>query len=109
MGMRPVTVVVNDAQATSDPIPVNWRMAPFELGIQVDVTGTVEVDGQYTLDDIRVPGWSASSALWNTMPAPFDGVSADAAGKFAIPCTAIRFHRVSGTGGASIRVVSAGK
>ncbi len=111
MGMRPAEVSTSDASGgakASAPIPVNWRMAPFELGIQCDVTGTVDYDVQYTLDDIREAGWSASTALWTTMT-NFDGKTADFADKFAVPCTAVRLLQNSGNGSIVMRVVSAGK
>lgn len=110
MGMRPVTVNTSNAgggAVASNPVPVNWRKAPFELGLQAEVTGTVDYDIQYTLDNIRASGWAAASANWITMT-DFDGKTADAQGKFTIPCTAVRLLQNSGAGSVQLRIVSAG-
>lgn len=112
MGMRPVTVETEDASGgvkASRPIPVNWRKAPFQLGLQVTTDGTVDYDVQYTLDDIRAEGWDPATANWLPCSQSLDGATSDASETFDIPCTALRLVQNDGSGSVLLRIVSAGK
>jgi hypothetical protein len=101
--MRITTLTTTDASggATfSSILPVNWRQAPFNIGIQVDITGVANVTVQFTLNDIL----GGETPLW--LPhATLAALVADTAGSITAPVTAIRITQASGAGSSTCRIV----
>lgn len=102
---RPVVVSIS-ASGTSNPIPLNYHLAPFNVAIGVVPTsGTPSITIQhtfnyvYTAEDAAAAHWFDHEALTN--------VSVTTDGNYAFPVNAIRI--VSDTAGdAVVYVIQAG-
>jgi hypothetical protein len=99
--MRPKTLTTNGVSVSST-YPVDWRADPFNIGIQIDVTGAVTATMQFTMSRIL----EGEAAVWIDFPAGiFVGLTTDVAGSFTTPCTAIRLNHTVGAGSTSIRII----
>lgn len=107
--MRRITVTVG-SQDVSQPIPMDQRNDPFNVGIGVvlsagaNLTYTV----QHTFDDVFSPSFNAATATWfpNSSLA---AKSASSDGNYAFPVTAIRLNVTAYTSGtATMTVIQAG-
>lgn len=102
--MRPVRVTVSSA-TTSATIPVNWRAGTFNIGIEIEVTGTNTSKLQYTLDDVQDP---TITPVWIDH-ATLTGLGASTAGALTTPCKAVRLNVTAYTNGSvTMQVVQAG-
>lgn len=109
------SVTVDDAVGTNTTIgtgttgETNWftldyLISPFNVGLGVTVTGTIDYSLQYTFDDVQTD--SSPSAFAHP---DFDTVTASASGNIAFPCTAVQMIvNSSTTGTASFTVAQAG-
>lgn len=101
--MRIKTLTTTDATGAatfSVVYLVNWRASPFNIGIQVDITGIASVTVQFTLNDIL----GGETPLW--LPhATLAALAADAAGSITTPVTAIRITQVSGGGSSVTKII----
>ena len=104
--MRPITVSKTAAGSTS-PIPMLLFVTPFNVGIGVKVSGTVNYTVQHTFDDVWAKGYSAGSGTWYDH-STLASSAANADGNYAFPVTAIRLTVNSGSGTATMTVVQAG-
>ncbi len=86
------------------PVPLDLYLDPFSVTLDVNITGTLNVDAQFTNDDIYSGvgpfNWAVHSGL--------DGISADDVDTLIAPVTAVRLLTNSGTGSAIFRVIQAG-
>jgi hypothetical protein len=101
--MRIKTLTTTDASggATfSSVLPVDWRQSPFNIGIQVDITGVASVTVQFTMSKLL----EGETPLW--LPhATLAALAADASGSITTPVTGIRITQASGGGSSSTRIV----
>lgn len=101
--MRIKTLTTTDASggATfSSILPVNWRQSPFNIGVQIDVTGVVSVTVQLTMSDIlggETPVWYNHATL--------AALAVDTQGVITTPVTAIRITQASGAGSTSTKII----
>ena len=101
--MRIKTLTTTDASggATfSSILPVNWRQAPFNIGVQVDITGVASVTVQLTMSNIlggETPVWFSHATL--------AALAADTQGSITTPVTAIRITQASGAGSSITTIV----
>ncbi len=102
---RPVTLTTTDASggATTSAVwqPDTWQ-TPFNVSIVIDVTGTVNVDIEHTLDDPN-----SASALWLDHPT-LVAKTADSDGNYAFPVRGIRAKQNSGSGSCRVVLIQAG-
>lgn len=107
--MRPISVTVS-SQTVSKPIPLDYYISPFNLGLGVslsagaDLTYTV----QHTFDDVWAPGFNPATAKWfNHATMVNKTTSFD--GNYAYPVMAVRLS-VSAyiSGSATLIVIQAG-
>lgn len=102
---RPVTLTTTDASGGATTSAV-WQpdtfITPFEIGVAMDITGTVNMDLEFTLDDPT----SASALWWDD--ATIVGDTADIAIKFTTPCRGIRMKQNSGNGSSRTVLIQAG-
>lgn len=101
--MRPITPVAVTGVKAGAAIPVDHQMENFNLGIAVDITGTITYNVEYTMDDLS----AGAPATWYPMTA-FSAKTAATQGNFTQPCTAIRVNNTAGTGSTTLRMVQAG-
>lgn len=63
--MRPIRVPV-PAEGASAPVPLDIYQRGATLAI-VSVEGTVDIELQYTLDDVFAPDFDPTTASWHTL------------------------------------------
>ena len=82
-------------------------VTPFNVGIGVVVSGTVNYTVQHTFDDIWATGYDASTGNWfNHSSLASQAGNSD--GNYAFPVTAVRLTVNSGSGTATMTVIQAG-
>ena len=101
--MRPI-VVAKTGSGSSATIPLDHYQSPFNVGIGVVVSGTVNYTIQHTFDDVQNP---SVTPIWFSHPT-LASLTANADGNYAFPVTAIKVLVNSGTGSATATVVQAG-
>lgn len=104
--MTPITIS-QTGTGRSAVIAADSFQNPFNVGVQVDVTGTVTFSIEFTMDDIMASGFSASSAQWSAASG-LSALSAAAAGALLVPCHGISINVTAGTGTATAKLVQAG-
>jgi len=90
----------------SIPIPIDQYQSPTNIGIGLDITGTVNVDVEHTFDDV-FDGNASAIRTWydhDTLAAE----TADVDGNYAFPPTAIRLRTNSGDGTCVMSVIQSG-
>lgn len=103
--MRPITVSVTGV-GNSNPVVIDQRIAPTNIGLAVIVTGTITYTVQYTFDDVFANGYTASSGNWFNHPTLTGSASLNS--NIAYPVTAVRLTTSAGTGTAAMTVIQAG-
>lgn len=101
--MRPI-VVSKTGTGSSATIPMDHYQTPFNVGIGVVVSGTVNYTIQHTFDNVQD---SAVTPTWFSHPT-LAGLTANADGNYAFPVTGIKILVNSGTGTATATIVQAG-
>jgi archaellum component FlaF (FlaF/FlaG flagellin family) len=104
--MRP-TVLSKTGAGSTAPVPLDTYRSPFNIGMGIKVSGTVNYTVQHTFDDVFASDYVASSGTWFNHPV-LASLAANADGNYAFPCTAIRLTVNSGDGSATLTVVQAG-
>lgn len=101
--MRPI-VISRTAAGSSATAPLNIHTSPFNVGIGVVVSGTVNYSIQHTFDDVFD---SAVTPVWFTHPT-LSALTANADGNYAFPVRAVKVLVNSGSGSATATVIQAG-
>jgi hypothetical protein len=101
--MRPTSVTVS-ATGTSAWIPVDYRQAPFNLGIAVDVSAGASLTWvvEMTLDDVFDSSVTPTAIA---APSPLEAGNADEVGAITIPCRAVRLNSTVTGGSATMTVI----
>lgn len=104
--MRPIVKSLsNVANGTgSAPIVTDFYANPFNVGMAVVVSGTVNYTVQHTFDDVLN---AAVTPTWYSHPA-LVALTANADGNYALPVRAIRLLMNSGNGTATLTLIQAG-
>lgn len=101
--MRPTSVTVS-ATGNSAWIPVDYRQAPFNLGIGVDVSAGASLTWvvQMTMDDVFDSSVTptAIAAL-----SPLETGTGDEIGSITVPCRAVRLNATVAGGSATMTVI----
>ena len=107
--MRPVVYTLSDASGgvkySGVYAPDNY-VSPFNIGLSVLVTGTVNYTVQYTFDDVFANGYTPSSGNWINHPTLSGTTSADS--NIAYPVNGVRIVLNSGTGSVRFTAIQAG-
>lgn len=104
--MKPITVSQTGAGSTGT-IPLNVNVNPFNIGIAVVVSGTVNYTVQYTFDNVWSPTYNPATGTWFNH-ASLDAQTTNQTGNFAFPVAAIRLTVNSGPDTATMTVIQAG-
>lgn len=101
--MRPTSVTVS-ATGNSAWIPVDYRQAPFNLGIMVDVSAGASLTWvvQMTMDDIFDSSITPTAVA---APSPLETGTGDEVGNITVPCRAIRLNATVTGGSATMTVI----
>lgn len=111
--MRPIRLAI-PADDVTIPVPLDiYQKGPVTVGVD-SVDGVVDIDIQYTTDDIFAAGYDPSMGNWVNSAAPLDNITAalsaalvDSQGNAIVP-TAIRALNNVDTGTARLVVLQAG-
>ena len=101
--MRPI-VVAQTGTGSSTTVPLDHYQNPFQVGIGVVVSGTVNYTIQHTFDDVFN---SAVTPTWFSHPT-LSSLAASSDGNYAFPVRAVKILVNSGTGTATATIVQAG-
>lgn len=100
--MRPI-VIAQTGVGSSGAAPLDHYISPFNVGIGVVVTGTVNYTVQHTFDNVQAvdaPTWFNHSTLASQ--------TGNLDGNYAYPVMAIKVLVNSGTGTATATIIQAG-
>lgn len=101
--MRPI-VISKTGAGSSSIAPLDTYRNPFNIGIGVVVSGTVNYTIQHTFDDIFN---SAVTPVWFSHPT-LASLAVNADGNYAFPIRAIKILVNSGAGSATATIIQAG-
>jgi hypothetical protein len=101
--MRPI-VLTKTGAGSSSLAPIDTYQNPFNAGIGVIVSGTVNYTIQHTFDDVQN---SAVTPTWFSHPS-LAAQTASADGNYAFPVVAIKLLVNSGDGTATATIIQAG-
>lgn len=110
--MRPVTVEI-PADGETAPIPLDiYQVGPVQWAI-LEVDGVVDIDLEFTMDDIWAVGYDPATGEWFATSADSTGETTEGAGRLLdandnlITPTAVRFTN-AGVGTAVGRITQSG-
>jgi hypothetical protein len=104
--MRPVRVTTSGV-STSEVIPIDQYLNPTNIGLGLDITGTVTCTVEHTFDDVFAETFNPATAVWFPHPTLVNQ-SADADGNYAFPPTGVRLNQTVGAGSAILNLIQAG-
>jgi hypothetical protein len=104
--MRPASYIVTGV-GNSPVYPADHYVSPFNVALNVVVSGTITYTVQYTFDDVFAPGYVASSGNW-TSHASLTSQTTTKDSNIAYPVRGIRLTTSAGTGTATLTIIQAG-
>lgn len=99
--MRPVTISQTSTGA-SDAIGLDYISAPFNVGVQTVVSGTVNYNVQFTSDDIYSSTYSSATGNWYNNISTMSGATTSLMSNTEIPVRGARVLKNSGTGSVQV-------
>jgi hypothetical protein len=97
-------VLAKTGAGSSAIAPMNLNTSPFNVGIGVVVSGTVNFSIQHTFDDVFD---STVTPVWFTHPS-LASLTVNTDGNYAFPVTGIKVLVNSGSGTATATLIQAG-
>lgn len=97
-------VISKTGTGSSSRAPMDQYQSPFNVGMGIVVSGTVNYTIQHTFDDVQNPN---VTPVWFNHPTLFSQ-SANADGNYAFPVAAIKVLVNSGSGTATATLLQAG-
>ena len=97
-------VISTTGTGSSSVAPLDTYRNPFNIGIGVVVSGTVNYTIQHTFDDVFN---SAVTPVWFSHPT-LNALAVNADGNYAFPVSAVKILVNSGTGTAKATLIQAG-
>jgi len=104
--MRPVTYTSTGVN-TSAVYPTDHYVSPFNVALNVVVSGTITYTVQYTFDDVFAKGYDPSTGNW-TNHASLTSQTTTKDSNIAYPVRGIRLTTSAGTGTATLTIIQAG-
>jgi hypothetical protein len=108
--MKPIVTTLSNATGAalfSAPVVLDVNKTPFNVAMQVLVTGTVNYTVQYTFDNVFAAGYVPASGNWTNHPT-LAALTATADSNLAFPAAAIRITQASGSGSVRLTTIQAG-
>jgi len=101
--MRPISVTVVEV-GVSAPIPMDYTLPGFSVGIGCKISATATYTVQHTFDDIWSSAFDPATATWfpNT---GLTAKTANADGNYAFPVKAIRLNVGASNGTVTMSVI----
>lgn len=104
--MRPVTL--NTTGVSVSPVcPLDFRLTPFQVTLDADVTGAATYTVEYTSDDVFATTFNPATALWHPVTG-MSGAAADAEATLISPVRGVRVNQTAGAGSVRLTVIQAG-
>jgi hypothetical protein len=97
-------VISKTGTGSSSIAPLDTYRNPFNVGVGVVVSGTVNYTIQHTFDDIQD---SAVTPVWFSHPT-LASLTANADGNYAFPVRGVKILVNSGDGSATVTLIQAG-
>lgn len=104
--MRPASITVTGV-GNSAVYPADHYVSPFNIALNVVVSGTITYTVQYTFDDVFAANFNPSTANWTNHPT-LTSLSATKDSNIAYPVRGIRLTTSAGTGSATLTIIQAG-
>lgn len=104
--MRPVTYSITGV-GTSSVCPTDHYVSPFNVALNVVVSGTITYTVQYTFDDVFAANYNPSTGNW-TNHASLTAQTTTKDSNIAYPVRGIRLTTSAGTGVATLTIIQAG-
>lgn len=104
--MTPITISQTGTGRSSVVVPDSFQK-PFNLGIQLIITGTVTFNVEITMDDPMQTGFNPATASW-AAPTGLSALSAGTVVSMTIPCHGLSLNVTAGTGTVTAKIVQAG-
>ena len=104
--MRPTVLSVTGV-GTSNPCPADHYVSPFNVALNVLVSGTITYTVQYTFDNVFANGYNPSTGNWTDHPS-LTAQTATKDANIAYPVTAVRLKTTAGSGTATLTIIQAG-
>lgn len=104
--MRPVVFSVTGVGA-SNVYPADHYVSPFNVALNVLVTGTITYTVQYTFDDVFAANYTAASGNWVNHPS-LTAQTATKDSNIAYPVRGIRITTSVGSGTVALTIIQAG-
>jgi hypothetical protein len=104
--MTPITISRTGTGRSAVVVPDSFQN-PFNVGVQLVVTGTVTFSLEVTMADPMLPTFNPATADW-TAPTGFSGLAATTVSSLTVPCHGISLNVTAGTGTVTAYIVQAG-
>lgn len=108
--MRPVVYTLSDASGgtlTSNVYPPDNYVSPFNVALNVAVTGNATYTVQYTFNDVFAKGFAAANATWTNHPSMTTQTTSKDS-NISYPVTGIRIQQSAGNGSVVFTIIQAG-
>lgn len=108
--MRPVRYSLSDASVDEQvgaPVPLDLYLTPFQVSLQVLVTGTATYTVEYTESDVYAEGYDPDTDTWTPM-ANMEDVIDNQQDTLISPVTAVRARQTAGNGSIDFTVIQGG-
>lgn len=102
--MTPVTISQTGIGRSSVVVPDSFQN-PFNVGMQIVVTGTPVFNIELTMQDMMM---SSSGATWTPAGTEFTALTATTSLSLTVPCHGISINVTGGTGTVQASMVQAG-
>lgn len=104
--MRPITYSVTGV-GNSGVYAADHYVSPFNVALNVVVSGTITYTVQYTFDNVFAAGFDPSTANWTNHPS-MTAQTTTKDSNIAYPVRGIRLNTSAGTGTATLTIIQAG-
>lgn len=104
--MTPITISKTGTGRSAVVVPDSFQN-PFNVGMQIVVTGTATFNIEVTMEDPMVAGFDPATATWG-VPAAFSALSASTMGRLETPCQGMSINITAGTGTVTVNMIQAG-
>lgn len=104
--MRKTNTLTTSGAGTSAWLPLDNNIIDFQVALFLDVTGTVSITVEATLDDVQDS--TVTPVAFSVPITALVAATADQIGTLTMPVKAIRLNQASGAGSSILKVLQQG-
>lgn len=104
--MRPTVFTVTGV-GTSNVCPTDHYVSPYNVALNVNVSGVITYTVQYTFDNVFANGYNPATGNWTDHPT-LTAQTTTKDSNIAYPVMGIRLKTTAGTGSATLTIIQAG-